>query len=340
MIPAESLPNIPRPEYPRPQFQRAEWINLNGQWTFTFDLGRSGMERGLQNSKGFDRQITVPFCPESILSGVQHTDFIEMMWYHRKLSIPTEWQGKHAILHFGGVDYECEIFIDGQSAGRHWGGTASINFDITHWVTPGREHDLVVYVRDEVRSGVQPGGKQSREFKSHDCDYTRTTGIWQTVWMEPVDALGLQSIYIVPDLEASRFIVTPTFFAVKVGQSLRVSLREPGDSKPVSVAVSQALSGAPLILLVPNRKLWSPESPFLYDLDLEVLDEKGAVIDHVTAYAGLRKVHTQDGRVYLNNQPICLERNLTTDQINKIWAYIAFFKQKPILYFFDRYFGA
>jgi len=308
----EFLTSIPRPEYPRPQFQRSAWINLNGPWTLTFDPGKSGMQRGLQNSKGFDRQITVPFCPESVLSGVRHIDFIEMMWYHRKLSIPTEWQGKHVILHFGGVDYECEIFIDGQSAGRHWGGTASINFDITHWVTPGREHDLVVYVRDEVRSGVQPGGKQCREFKSRGCDYSRTTGIWQTVWMEPVDALGLQSIYIVPDLDAARFIVTPTFYAVKVGQSLRVSLREPGKVKPVSAAVSPALSGSPLILPVPHGKPWSPESPFLYDLYLEVLDEKGAVIDHVTAYAGLRKVHTEGGRVYLNNQPIFLR--LVLDQ--------------------------
>jgi beta-galactosidase/beta-glucuronidase len=304
--------SIPRPEYPRPQFQREEWINLNGIWTFSFDPGKSGMQRGLQQSNGFERQINVPFCPESVLSGVQHTDFIEMMWYHRKLSIPAAWQDQRVILHFGGVDYECEIFIDGQSAGRHWGGTVSFNFDITQWVNPGHEHDLVVYVRDEVRSGVQPGGKQCPDYQSRGCHYTRTTGIWQTVWMEPVHTQGLQSIQTVPDLDAGRFVITPTFYAVKVGQSLRVALREPGTAEPSTVESIPALSGSPVVLQVPNTKPWSPETPFLYDLELEVLDENEAVIDQVTSYAGLRKVHTEGGKVYLNNQPIYLR--LVLDQ--------------------------
>ena len=120
--------SLPRPEYPRPQFQRAAWVNLNGPWTFTFDPGKSGMQRGLQNAAGFDSQIIVPFCPESVLSGVGHTDFIEMMWYHRKLTIPAEWQGQRVILHFGAVDYESEVFIDGQTGRAALGRDGLLQF--------------------------------------------------------------------------------------------------------------------------------------------------------------------------------------------------------------------
>jgi beta-galactosidase/beta-glucuronidase len=300
----------PRPEYPRPQFAREAWVNLNGPWTFTFDAGKSGAQRGLAASTGFDRQISVPFSPESVLSGVGHTDFIEMMWYHRQLQIPAGWQDKRVILHFGAVDYESEVFIDGQPVGRHWGGTASFSYDITRYVKPGQTHHLVVYVRDETRSGVQPGGKQSEKYNSYGCMYTRTTGIWQTVWMEPVDVYGLQSASIIPDVDGARFIVTPTLYAVRQGLSFRVTLRD--GQQVASQASSSAVNGIPVVLTVPQPKTWSPEAPFLYDLDLDVVDEAGQVLDHVAAYAGLRKVHVQDGQVYLNNQPIFLR--LVLDQ--------------------------
>lgn len=302
--------SIPRPEYPRPQFQRAAWQNLNGAWTFTFDPGKSGMERGLAQSAGFDQEIIVPFCPESALSGVAYTDFIEMMWYHRPLNVPAAWQGKRIILHFGAVDFESEVFIDGQSVGRHWGGTASFSYDISRYVTPGQTHNLVVYVRDEVRSGNQPGGKQSERFGSYGCFYTRTTGIWQTVWMEAVDFHGLQSVSIVPDLDGSRFIVTPTFYAVKRGLALRITLRD--GEHTVSLSSAPAVNGVPVSVPVSNPKTWSPDSPFLYDLDLDVVDENGTVQDHVVAYAGLRKVHVEGNQVLINNEPVYLR--LVLDQ--------------------------
>lgn len=301
---------LPRAEYPRPQFMRAEWINLNGPWTFTFDPGKSGAQRGLAYSSGFEHEIIVPFCPESPLSGVDHKDFIEMMWYHRKIAIPADWTGKRVILHFGGVDYESEIFIDGQSAGRHYGGTSSFAFEITEWVKPGQEHDLVVYVRDDLRAGNQPSGKQCPEFKSRGCHYTRTTGIWQTVWLESAPTFGLKSISIVPDLDGARFLLTPTFYAVKRGYTLRATLRSKGSQ--ISQAAAAAVDGIPVALPVPDPKPWSPESPFLYDLDLDVLDETGGVVDHVSSYAGLRKVHIEGGKVMLNNQPLFLR--LVLDQ--------------------------
>jgi len=152
------MTTLPRPEYPRPQFARSTWQSLNGPWSYAFDPGKSGMERDWQHSQGFDGDIIVPFCPESVLSGVGHTDFIDCMWYQRKISIPAEWADMRILLHFGGVDYECEAFIDGVSVGRHWGGMVSFSFDVTRSVKPGGEHSLVLYVRDELRSGNQPSG--------------------------------------------------------------------------------------------------------------------------------------------------------------------------------------
>ncbi|MDE6544225.1 MAG: beta-glucuronidase, partial [Muribaculaceae bacterium] len=152
---------VPRPEYPRPQFERGDWQNLNGEWTYTFDFGKSGMDRKLYESKGFDGKITVPFCPESELSGVQYTDFIPAMWYHRTIEMPADWKGKRTMLNFQGVDYFSSIYIDGQLVGRHWGSSSPFGFDITDFISDGKPHDLVVRVEDDVRSGVQPKGKQS-----------------------------------------------------------------------------------------------------------------------------------------------------------------------------------
>jgi len=300
---------LPRPEYPRPQFVREDWINLNGLWTYVFDPGKSGMQRGLQASHGFEAPINVPFCPESALSGVQHTDFIEMMWYHRTIKIPASWASKRILLHFGAVDYESEVFVDRQSVGRHWGGTSSFTYDITRHVRPGTSHDLVLYVRDETRSGVQPGGKQCPDYKSRRCHYTRTTGIWQTVWMEAVDPRGLEGCQIVPDLDGSRFVLLPRFYALERGLRFRATLLD-GETV-VSQVEMPAGNHLPCSLPIDAPKTWSPANPFLYDLTLQVLSE-GQVIDSVYAYAGLRKIHVEGNQVYLNNEPLYLR--LVLDQ--------------------------
>ena len=239
---------MPRPEHPRPQFYRSDWVNLNGPWTFTFDFGGTGMQRGFEKSTGFEKTIIVPFCPESSLSGIGHTDFIRDIWYQRPLEINPKWETRRIILHLGAVDYDSEVFIDGQSVGRHWGGTVSFSFDITRYVTPGKTHSLVVHAHDDTRSGVQPGGKQSEKYHSYGCMYTRTTGIWQTVWLEAAGQEGLQSVYTVPDLDGSRFIITPTFYAVKQGLSFRATLRD--GKQVVAQASAPAVNGSPLILQV------------------------------------------------------------------------------------------
>jgi len=302
--------SIPRPEYPRPQFERADWINLNGPWSYCFDFGTSGMDRRLFESTGFDDRILVPFCPESERSGVGHKDFIQAMWYHRTITIPRRWSGKNVLMNFGGVDYECELFVDGQSVGMHFGGTVSFSFDITRYVKAGSTHDVVLRVADNLRTDKQPSGKQSQDFKSMWCHYSRTTGIWQTVWLEPVDTHGLKDVQIVPDLDGQRFIVTPRFRALARGQTFRVRVKA-GDAT-VARAEGPAVDGAPLILNVKKPRTWSPEAPFLYDVFLEVADAAGQVVDTVRSYAGMRKVHIEGNRLFLNNKPIYLR--LVLDQ--------------------------
>lgn len=304
--------SIPRPEHPKPQFQRDEWINLNGYWTYAFDFGRSGMERDFSSSQGFDNKILVPFCPESTLSEVEHTDFIEMMWYQREIRIPNEWAGKRILLHFGGVDYESEVFIDGVSVGRHWGGTVSFFHDISRYVEPGHMHSIVVYVRDDTRSGVQPGGKQRIEYSYREkrCHYTRTTGIWQTVWLEAVDPNALLDCQLIPDIDQGQLACVPRFFSVGPGHRFRVRVLD--DGKQIAEGSARAKDGVPLVVEIDNPKLWEPGHGFLYDLELSVLDRDGKELDSVRSYVGMRCVHTEGNQILVNNKPVYLR--LVLDQ--------------------------
>lgn len=294
----------PRPEYPRPQFERSEWLNLNGEWSYTFDFSKSGTERDLKNSQGFKDKIIVPFCPESKLSGVGYTDFIEAMWYQRSIEIPGSWSGKRVILHFGGVDYQSDLFIDGKLVGSHFGGTSSFNFDLSKYVTAGKSHNLVLAVKDEVRSGQQPGGKQCFSLKSEGCSYTRTTGIWQTVWLEAVAVNGMKDCFVLPDPDNSKFVFQPRFYSLERGMKLRIKVLD--GAKIVAQQEMAAAQNIPCEIAVKSPKSWSPQSPFLYDVVYQVLDNKSQVIDEVKSYAGMRKVHIEGNRLYLNNQPIFL----------------------------------
>jgi len=300
-------PSIPRPEHPKPQFERDNWINLNGRWTYAFDFGKSGAERGFKDCKGFPDEITVPFCPESELSGIGHKDFIEAMWYQKTIHVPLGW--KKTILHFGAVDYIAEVFVDGQPVGRHFGGSASFSFDISDFVSAGASHSLVVQVTDDTRHGKQPGGKQSFRFQSALCHYTRTTGIWQTVWLEEVPEFSLASCRSVPDLDNSQFHFVPQFTRLKKDLRLRITIRDGG--RVVAEEEFPAGSGIPVQVGVKSAKGWSPESPFLYDITFGVVDG-GQVVDSIRSYAGMRKVHVEGDTLYLNNSPCYLR--LVLDQ--------------------------
>ncbi|MGN0827864.1 MAG: glycoside hydrolase family 2 protein [Kiritimatiellia bacterium] len=307
---------IPRPEHPRPQFERADWINLNGDaWTYTFDFGQSGSDAGreLFRSKGFAQRITVPFCPESSLSGVGHKDFIPAMWYHRKLDLPAAWEGKKILLHFGAVDYESEIYLNGKSIAFHFGGTSSFTVDLTAYAQAGKSYDLVVRVKDQTRGeSHQPRGKQSSHFKSAGCHYTRTTGIWQTVWLEAVHPAGIKQCQIVPDVDNSRFIFTPTFWSDShPAATFRATLKGE-DGQVAARAQAKALSGVPAIADLKNPRLWQPGKPYLYEVLFELVAPDGKVLDTVKSYAGLRKVSIVDGRICINNEPCFLR--LVLDQ--------------------------
>ena len=293
--------NLPRPEYPRPQFERADWMNLNGTWTYEFDFGNSGRNRNLHSSTKLNSNIIVPFCPESKLSGVEHLDFINQMWYQRRLDIPAEWNQKRIFLNFGAVDYYAEIFIDGRFIERHTGGSSSFSIDLTRFVKPGQSHNLVVFVRDDLRSGMQTAGKQCTNYDSGGCSYTRVTGIWQTVWMEAVAPDGLRTVFVRPDIDQKQLVILPEFYKESNDKMLEVTVKD--GKKIVARKEVKCANSATIILPIKNMKLWSPETPFLYDVLYRIKDARGNITDEVKSYVGMRKVHTANGLFYLNNEP-------------------------------------
>ena len=299
----------PRAEHPKPQFCRETWLNLNGTWNFAFDFGRSGEQRGWPDDpSGFDREITVPFCPESTLSGIGYTDFMPAVWYYRAVVIPADWAGKRVLLHFGAVDYHCKVWVNGQLVGQHYGGSSSFAFDITDALQDG-ENSLVVCANDDTRSGVQPKGKQCSQLFSRGCHYTRTTGIWQTVWLEAVPQSSIASVRVVPDLDSGRFALTPVFQNARRGQTFRAVLLD-GD-REVAGAQMPASSGNGAAIRIEDPHPWHPSDPYLYGLRFELL-EGDTVVDAVESYAGLRKFHIEGHRFFLNNEPIFLR--LVLDQ--------------------------
>ncbi|MEE8307685.1 MAG: sugar-binding domain-containing protein, partial [Gammaproteobacteria bacterium] len=189
---------IPRPEYPRPQFVRPDWLCLNGEWQFEIDAGDSGLERDLLQRELQDT-ITVPFCPESTLSGIGCTDFMNVVWYRRTVTIPKAWAGRRVLLHFQAVDYDATVWVDGVEVGRHRGGFSPFTCDLGAAASPGETVAIVVRARDDHRP-PQPRGKQSQRYANFSCLYTRTTGIWQTVWMEPVPDVALRRPRLTPDV--------------------------------------------------------------------------------------------------------------------------------------------
>lgn len=307
------MPSL-RPEYPRPQFERVDWINLNGEWTFHFERTPPHQKvpdafRHHEQAKGFQQSITVPFAPESALSGVGEKDFLNNLWYHRKLDIPAVYAGKKILLNFGAVFYRATVFINGEWAGYHVGGSTSFSIDITRQVKCGASHDLVVAVENDLQSGIEPSGKQSTRYHSYGCFYTRNTGIWQTVWLEAVHPNALARVQIIPDFDGAAFIFIPEFHRISAHERLLIKISDGG--KEVARADRPAANGIPISIPLPEAKHWSPENPYLYAISLETRID-GTLIDSVKSYAGLRKVHIEGNRFFLNNKP--LYQRLVLDQ--------------------------
>jgi beta-galactosidase/beta-glucuronidase len=302
---------VPRPEYPRPQFVREDWRCLNGEWEFEIDHADSGLERGLLERALVDR-IRVPFCPESKLSGIDHTDFMSAVWYRRRVTAPEAWAGCRVLLHFQAVDYDATVWADGVEVGRHRGGFTPFTCDLGE--AAGRTITIVLRARDDHRR-AKPLGKQSQRPLNHGCHYTRTTGIWQTVWLEPVPVRAqFGRPHIVPDVAAGRFLLSQPILGDRAGLTLRATLL--ADDEPVCTAEQPADAVLrPLIeLAVPDkaRRLWEPGDPFLYDLDVELIDHDGSLVDRARSYTGLRSV-TLDGHAIRINGRVIFQR-LVLDQ--------------------------
>src|SRR4051794_22658189 len=192
---------LPRPEHPRHQFERDDWLNLNGEWDFEIDQGDSGLERGLVDAP-LSGRILVPFAPESAASGIGNTDYLQAVWYRRSVEVPATWSGR-VLLHFGAVDYDTTVWVDGVEAGRHRGGFSSFTLDLGV-LEPGTTFALTVRARD-LREQTQARGKQARQYFNNGCYYTRTTGIWQTVWLESVPETFLRRVAATPRLSDGTF---------------------------------------------------------------------------------------------------------------------------------------
>ena len=303
---------LPRPEYPRPQFVRDDWLCLNGKWQFEIDQGDSGLERGLLKRE-LAQEIMVPFCPESQLSGIAEPDFLNAVWYRRQLRIPDSWAGKRVLLHFQAVDYDATVWVNGVEVGRHRGGFTPFTCDLHSVAAAGDAITLVVRARDS-HYGSQPRGKQAQKYGPHGAIYVRTTGIWQSVWMEPVPETALRRPRITPDLGNSLIRLEQPLSGTRPGMRLRATLADADGIVATAEAPADSDLSPRLDLAIPaeRRRPWSIADPHLYDLAIALLDEKGAVIDKATSYAGLRGV-TIDGKAIKINGETVFQR-LVLDQ--------------------------
>ena len=300
-----SSQEIPRPEHPRPQFKRSDWMNLNGEWQFEIDAGDSGVERNLHTSE-LSGKIQVPFCPESDLSGVGHKDFMGAVWYRRTVDAPADWQGKKMLLHFQAVDYDTTVWVNGKEAGRHRGGFTSFTVDLEGLATPGEPMTIVVRARDEGK-GSQPRGKQSTRYAPYACLYTRTTGIWQTVWLEAVPIVAsLRRPRITPDVAGGLIRLELPMTQNVPGFTVRATLSD-ADGVVVTNVTRADVDLAPrLDLAIPEnrRRLWQPSDPHLFDLKIELVGIDGAVVDSIDSYAGLRSVAIDGKKVKINGEVV------------------------------------
>lgn len=298
---APSLP--PRPEYPRPQFVRESWLNLNGEWEFEFDDHEVGLTYEWFNGRRFPRKIQVPFPYQSELSGINEKQIHEVVWYARDFRLPADWKDCDILLHFGAVDYLATVWVNGKEVGNNRGGHVPFSFDISPYLHHG-ENRLVVRAVDRNISS-QPRGKQSVTGRPHEIDYYCTTGIWQTVWLEPVPKFRIDHIAITPILEESAFELRIYLHAPSVGWNVEVDVLADGEAvthcrRDVASAASR------LFIRIPNARFWSPEDPYLYDLRIR-LNQNGERIDEILSYVGLRSVEICDAHLCLNGKKTYLK---------------------------------
>jgi hypothetical protein len=286
-------------EYPRPQMVRKNWVNLNGLWDFCIS------NNGSKDSMSLSRKILVPFCVESALSGIKETVRpFQQMTYRKYISIPDTWIGKKILLHFDAVDDYTKLWIDGSFVGDHKGGYDAFQFDIAPFLQSGKNHEIKLIVTDSTDTGIQPAGKQVLPERLNKVKYTATSGIWQTVWMEPVANSYIKNIKITPQFNLSTCSVEVTLENHIKGMQIKILAFDNG--KEVASVIADPTNK--IQLEIKNAKLWSPDSPFLYDLKLTLIKD-GQKLDEVTSYFGMRNIsmaRDQSGfmRIFLNNKQI------------------------------------
>ncbi|WP_111669540.1 glycoside hydrolase family 2 protein [Algoriphagus litoralis] len=290
-------PTHPHPEYPEPQLVRDKWQSLNGPWDFAI------LPKGSSPETGFAGKITVPFPVESFLSGVQKTVGPENeLWYERNFDLELSPKGKRILLKFGAVDWEAEVWVNDKQVGKHQGGFDSFSFDITDFLVKGKQQKIRVRVWDPSDAGPQPRGKQVQDPKG--IWYTPVTGIWQSVYMLEVPTEYISSVYSMTDWENSVQVFYPEVTNPKAGQEVEVSVLDQGNL----VATFKGQPNKPLPVRLEKPKTWSPDSPFLYDVSIKILEGK-KIIDQVTSYAAYRDIRMakdQNGhqRMFLNGKPL------------------------------------
>lgn len=282
------------PEYPRPIMERNQWKNLNGLWNYAIQ------EAGKPTPTKYDGQILVPFAVESSLSGVmKDVGAKNELWYNTTFTIASDWKSQNILLHFGAVDWKTEVWLNGVKIGSHTGGYTPFSFDITPFIT-GKTQQLTVKVWDPSNDGPQPRGKQVKN--PEGIWYTPVTGIWQTVWIEPVNKKNITTIKITPNIDENLITFKPEVAGAAHGDLIEVTVYDGAKT----IAIGKASVGENLEIVLDNPKLWSPESPFLYKTNVK-LTSNGKVTDQVKSYFAMRKIGSKRDangvlRMQLNNK--------------------------------------
>ena len=283
-------------EYPRPQMVRKNWMNLNGLWQYAI------RPEDQQQPDQFDGQILVPFPVESSLSGVMKAVGEDnRLWYRRTVKIPEKWMSQRVLLHFGAVDWDATVWVNGKRVGAHRGGYDPFTFDITNALTQNEWQEIVISVWDPTNAGTQPRGKQVKEPRG--IWYTAVTGIWQTTWLEPVPKTYIESIRLIPDIDSESLRVVTVCPWASPRYDVEVEAKDGWFTKDKV----KGKPGERIVLTIKKPKLWSPSSPFLYDLKVTLKDAQGKKVDAVSSYFGMRKIEVKKdkegvNRLFLNNE--------------------------------------
>lgn len=290
--------DIPRPEYPRPQFVRSLWFNLNGEWEFAFDDANEGLTQNWHDGRPFSMRIVVPFAYQTPLSGINDKSIHEIVWYARSFELPEQFYSRDLLLNFGAVDYSSTIWVNGQEVGHNRGGHVPFQFDISPYVKTGVNR-LTLRVEDR-QDPQQPRGKQSHTGLPEAIDYFCTTGIWQTVWLEPVPSIRIEELRMIT--HAKRNLIELSVFLHAPSSAWRVEVEVLEQGKRIALSEDQtAVATGRIAITVPYAKLWSPESPHLYDLQVRLYDGD-KLLDEVGSYVGIRGIELRDGKFLLNGE--------------------------------------